>query len=176
LVCDAQSIYTLDKNHTKVGFSATHFGISHVEGRFKNFTATLKSKKENFTDVVIEISIDVKSIDTDVEMRDNDLKSGKWLDADKFPSITFESTSFKIITGKNYKLEGNIMIHGITRPISLDVIYNGKGLNPMTKKSSVGFTITGKINRNDFLVGTGAANSVVSEQIELISNAEFIID
>ena len=176
LIADAQNIYTSDKNHTKVGFSATHFGISHVEGRFKNVTVTLAAKKDDFTDAAIEMIADVKSIDTDITMRDNDLKSGSWFDADKYPTLTFKSTSFKKTNDNNYKLEGNITIHGITKPISLDVIYNGKGLNPMTKKSSVGFTITGKINRNDFSVGTGAGNSLVSDQIELRANAEFIID
>jgi len=172
----AQSIYTLDKYHTKVGFSATHFGISHVDGDFKNVTATFTAKQEDFTDAVIEVSIDVKSIDTDIEMRDTDLKSDKWFDADKFPLIIFKSTSFKKVSGKNYKLNGNITIHGITKAISLDVVYNGKAFNPMMKKSSVGFTITGKLNRNDFLVGTGTSNSVVGNEIELLSNAEFIMD
>src|ERR1035437_3662969 len=82
LMADAQN-YTLDKNHTKVGFSATHFGISHVEGRFKNITVTFTAKKEDFTDAAIEMTADVKSIDTDIEMRDNDLKSESWFDAGK---------------------------------------------------------------------------------------------
>ena len=176
LISNAQNLYTLDKNHTKVGFSATHFGISHVEGRFKNVSATFQAKKPDFTDAIIEVTIDVKSIDTDIEMRDNDLKGDTWFDVIKYPSITFKSTSFKKISEKNYKLEGNITIHGITKPIILDVIYNGKALNPMTKKSAVGFTITGKLNRNDFLVGTGGGNSVVGNEIEITSNAEFIID
>lgn len=176
LIADAQNIYTLDKNHTRVGFSATHFGISHVEGRFKNITVTLKSKKDDFTDADIEMTADVKSIDTDIEMRDNDLRSDNWLDAAKYPSITFKSISFKKISDKNYKLIGNLTIHGITKQVSLDVVYNGKALNPKTKKNSVGFTISGKINRKDFLVGTGGGNSVVGDEIELKSNAEFIID
>ena len=176
LTANAQSTYTLDKNHTSVGFSATHFAISHVEGRFKSVSATFTSKKEDFTDAVIEMSTDIKSIDTDNEMRDNDLKSESWFDAAKYPTLTFKSTSFKKVNGKNYKLDGNITIHGITKPISFDVIYNGKGLNPMTKKNSVGFTITGKLNRKDFSVGTGGGNSVVGDDIELRSNAEFIVD
>ncbi|HEX7414788.1 MAG TPA: YceI family protein [Bacteroidia bacterium] len=173
---DAQNSYTSDKNHTKVGFSVTHFGISHVEGRFKNVAATLVAKKEDFTDAVVEITIDVKSIDTDIEMRDKDLKGGNWFDVDKYPTLIFKSTLFKKVNNKNYILEGTITIHGITKPILLEVVYNGKALNPMTKKSSVGFTITGKLYRNDFLVGTGVGNSLVSNEIELISNAEFIID
>lgn len=176
VITNAQSIYTLDKNHTKIEFVATHFEISHVEGRFKNIAITFYSTKEDFTDAVIEVNIDVKSIDTDIEMRDNDLKSEHWLNADKYPAITFKSTSFKKLNDKNYTLEGNITLHGITKPISLAVVYNGKAFNPMTKKSSVGFTINGKLNRKDFSIGSGATSIAVGDEIALISNVEFIIN
>ena len=176
LLANAQSIYTLDKNHTKVEFIATHFEISHVEGRFKNVTIALNSQKEDFTDAVVEVIIDVKSLDTDIEMRDKDLKSANFFDADKYPTITFKSISFKKTTDKHYKLEGNITIHGITKPIYLDVTYNGKALNPMSKKYSFGFTITGKLDRKDFSIGSGATTSFISNEIELISNAEFVVD
>lgn len=122
LTCVAQTTYTADKNHTRVGFSATHFGISHVEGRFKNIEASLKSVKDDFSDAVIEMTADVASINTDVEMRDNDLKSKSWLDAGKYPKITFKSTAFKKLDDKNYKLYGNITIHGITN-LSLLMLY-----------------------------------------------------
>lgn len=176
LVSEAQNIYTQDKNHTKVEFVATHFGISHVEGRFKSVVIMLKSKKDDFTDAEIEMTADVKSVDTDIEMRDNDLKSESWFDMAKYPTIVFKSTSFKKLSAKNYKLEGKITIHGVTKPISLEVVYNGKAINPMTKKGVVGFSISGKLNRLDFAVGTGGGNSVVSNEIELLSNVEFIVD
>jgi polyisoprenoid-binding protein YceI len=176
VIAFAQNSYTLDNNHSRVGFSATHFNISHVEGRFKNISATLVAKKEDFTDAVIEMTANVKSIDTDNEMRDNDLKSENWFDADKYPTLTFKSTSFTKVKGKDYVLKGNITLHGITKAIVLNVVYNGKGLNPMNKKYAVGFTISGKINRKDFLVGTGAGNMAVSDEIELLSNVEFIVD
>jgi polyisoprenoid-binding protein YceI len=175
-IAEAQPNYTLDKNHTKVRFSATHFEISHVEGRFKNMTATLVAKKEDFSDAVIELNIDTKSIDTDVEMRDTDLKGEGWFDVEKFSSIIFKSSSFKKMSTNKYVLNGSITIHGITNPVSLDVIYNGKAFNPMSKKSSVGFTITGKIKRKDFSVGMTTPVTIVSDEIELTSNAEFIID
>lgn len=172
----SQNTYVLDKNHTSVGFSATHFGISHVEGRFKNVEATLKASKDDFTDAVIEMTASVNSIDTDIEMRDNDLKSEKWFNAAQHPTIVFKSTSFKKIKDKNYKLEGNISIRGIKKPITFDVVYNGKVLNPMSKKNSVGFTITGKLNRNDFGIGADSPTAVVGNEIELRSNAEFIVN
>jgi polyisoprenoid-binding protein YceI len=171
----SQNSYQLDKNHTSVGFSATHFGISQVEGKFKIIEASIKASKEDFTDAAIEMTCEISSINTDVDMRDKDLKSDKWFNAEKYPKLTFKSTAFKKQDGKNYKLEGTITIHGITKPIVLDVVYNGKELNPMTKKSSVGFTITGKLNRLDFGVGAGTITAIVGNEIQLRANAEFIV-
>lgn len=91
----AQKTYTLDKYHAKVGFSVVHFGISHIEGNFKIIDATLESSKADFADAEITFAADVNSIITDVEYRDNDLKSVNYFDALKFPTINFKSTSFK---------------------------------------------------------------------------------
>ncbi|MCD6019927.1 MAG: YceI family protein [Bacteroidetes bacterium] len=168
--------YTVDKNHTRVGFSATHFGISKVDGRFKDVSATMTSKKEDYTDAVIEMTTNVSTIDTDNDTRDKDLRSENWLDANKYPTINFKSTSFKKTGGNTYELTGNITIHGITKPITFQVVYNGKEINPATKKNTIGFTVTGKLNRQDFQVGTGPASAIVGDEIELRSSAGFIVD
>lgn len=176
-VVSGQKSYTLDKNHTRIGFIATHMKISDVDGRFKSFDASLKSSKDDFTDAVIDMTADVKSIDTDIEMRDNDLRSKDWFDAEKYPKIIFKSTEFKKTDGKNYKLYGNITIRNITKPIVLDVVYNGKQMNPMSKKNSIGFTITGMLKRSDFEVGKNSSASVtVEDEIKLLCNVEFITD
>src|SRR5450432_2939522 len=88
--CIQSQNYTFDPNHTRVGFSIAHFGISHVEGRFKNVAVTFISKKEDFTDAQIEMKIEVKSIDTDIEKRDEDLRSDKWFYVEKYPTLTFK--------------------------------------------------------------------------------------
>jgi len=169
----AQTTYTLDKNHARLSFSVFHFGISHIEGIFKTFDATFVSTKGDFSDAIIEMTADVNSINTEVEMRDTDLRDN-WFETKKFPSLTFKSTSFKNVSGNIYKLKGNITMHGITKPVDFDVVFNGKALNPMTKKSSLGFTIAGKLNRNDFGIGIKSPPSDVSYEIELRSNLEFI--
>jgi polyisoprenoid-binding protein YceI len=171
----AQTTYTLDKNHARLSFSVLHFGISHIEGIFKSFDATFSSTSEDFSNAKIVMNADVNSINTEVEMRDADLRDN-WFETKKFPSLTFQSTSFKKVSGKNYKLKGNITIHGITKPIDLDVVFNGKGLNPMTKKYSLGFTLAGKLNRNDFKLGMNFLPSDVGYEIELKSNVEFIMN
>ena len=172
----AQNTFTFDKNHARLSFSAFHFGISHIEGNFKIFNATFISTKEDFSDARIEMNAEVKSINTEVEMRDNDLKSPQWFDADKYPTLTFKSISFNKMSGKNYKLKGDITIHGVTKPIEFDVVFNGKGQNPMSKKYSYGFTISGKLNRSDFGIGGEPLATGVGNQIELKSNIEFAIN
>src|SRR6185312_17349077 len=112
----AQNTYTLDKNHARLAFSAFHYGISHIEGNFKKFDVTFVSSKEDFSDAQIELTIDVSSINTEVEMRDADLRDN-WFEVKKFPTAVFKSTSFKKVSGKNYKLKGNITMHGVTKPI-----------------------------------------------------------
>ncbi|EHQ24972.1 YceI family protein [Mucilaginibacter paludis] len=170
----AQHKYLLDKYHARVGFSATHFGISHVEGNFKTIDATLTAKKADFTDAVITFTADVNSINTDVDYRDKDLKSAGYFNAEKYPTLSFKSTSFKKTGPKSYKLAGNITIHGVTKAIVFNVIYNGTAVTAM-KKPTAGFTITGKLNRLDFGVGTAAVSSGVSNEIELRANIEFTV-
>jgi len=172
----AQSTYTLDKNHARLSFSAFHFGISHIEGNFKVFNATFNSTMDDFSDARMEMTAMVKSINTEVEMRDTDLKSPKWFDIDKFPELTFKSTSFEKTIGNNYKLKGNITMHGVTKPIEFDVVFNGKALNPMSKKHYCGFTLSGKLNRTDFGVGGDPEATGVGNEIELKSNVEFMIN
>src|SRR3954468_13763746 len=81
----ASTFYLLDKNHSQLGFSIGHFGISHTEGRFGEFEASLVSSREDFSDARITMTAQVKSINTGVEMRDNDLRSANWFDAEKYP-------------------------------------------------------------------------------------------
>lgn len=167
--------YTLDKYHTKVGFKVSHFMISSIEGRFKNLDATLTSTKSDFSDAVFTFTAAVNSIDTDVQYRDNDLKGPGYFDAEKFPELSFKSTSFKKVKGKDYLLSGKITIHGITKPITFNVVYNGTAVTAM-KKSTSGFTIKGKLNRLDFGVGDDPVKSGVGNEVELLSNIEFTVN
>ena len=121
LILFAQTIWTKDNLHTQLHFSAIHFGISHVAGVFHKFEVSMKSEKEDFSDAQIEMIADVTSIDTQVEIRDNDLKSSQWFDAEKFPELIFKSTSFTKSVKNKYKLKGNITMHGISKPIEFDV-------------------------------------------------------
>jgi polyisoprenoid-binding protein YceI len=166
--------WTLDKAHAKVGFSVTHLLVSDVEGSFKTFDATLTSSSADFSDATIDFSADVASVNTDNEKRDGHLKSPDFFDAAKFTTLTFKSSSFKRVDGKNYKLAGNLTIHGVTKPVVLDVIVNGPLTHPFDPKKTVaGFKVSGKINRKDYGVGEKMGPAVVGEEISIVANAEF---
>lgn len=167
----AQTVWTTDPMHTQLHFGATHFGITQVEGVFQKFTVDFKSEKEDFSDAQIEMNADVKSINTQVEYRDNDMRSDKWFDAEKFPTLTFKSTSFKKVKGNNYKLKGNITMHGITKPIEFDATFNGWAVT-MSKKNTAGFTVKGKVKRSDFNLGGTPALTGVSDEIQVWANVE----
>ena len=166
-----QTIWTTDKNHTQLHFSAFHFGIAHIEGIFREFTVTMTSEKEDFSDAQIEMVAQVTSISTQMEMRDNDLMSKRWFDAEQFPVITFKSTSFKKVKGNNYRLTGNITLHGVTVPVEFNVILNGWAVT-MTKKNTAGFTVTGEVKRSDFNLGGTPLETGVNNEIEVWANVE----
>jgi polyisoprenoid-binding protein YceI len=168
----AQSKWNVDKGHSKIGFSVRHMMLSDVEGYFKKFDASVLASKDDFSDAVFEITIDVASINTENERRDNDLRSASYFDVEKYPQITFKSTSLSKVDDKKYKVTGNLTIRGVTKPVTLDLTLNGIGTNPMTKKPVAGFKVTGKINRTDFGVGSAPA-AMVGNDIELKANGEF---
>lgn len=163
--------WAVDKAHAKLGFSITHMMISDVEGSFRTYEASITSAKEDFSDAVFDISADIAAINTDNEGRDKDLQGERWFDAAKFPKLTFKSTSFTKVEGNKYKLVGDLTMKGVTKPVELQVVING----PIDRrgKKVIGIKVTGTFKRTDFNVG-GAGNAMVSEEIALIANGEFV--
>ncbi|BAV05134.1 Polyisoprenoid-binding protein YceI [Filimonas lacunae] len=165
--------WSVDKAHSRLGFGITHMTISQFEGNFKSFEASITSSKEDFSDAVFEISADVNTINTDIEKRDEHVKSADVLDAAKYPKLTFKSTSFKKVSGKQYKLVGDLTFHGVTKPVTLDVVYNGNVTNPMSKKTVAGFRFTGSFKRSDFGIAPGFPEAMLSDEVQLLANGEF---
>jgi len=167
--------WSLDKAHAKLGFTITHLMVSDVEGWFKIFDAKITTTKEDFSDAVVEMTADVNSINTDNEQRDKHLKSADFFDVAKYSTLTFKSKTFKKISDKEYKVTGDLTMHGITKTVELTAICR-LGINPMSKKSVAGFKITGAIKRTDFNIGASMPSAMISEEVEIIANAEFIKD
>lgn len=172
----AQANWSLDKGHSKIGFTVKHHMISEVDGYFKTFNAKLTSSKDDFSDAVFEVTAEAKSINSENEMRDKDLRAAGFFDVEKFPLLTFKSTSFKKISGSNFSLTGDLTIKGITKPVTMEVTLLGPEPHPWTKKPSIGIKATCKINRKDFGVGTDMAELMVSNEVDLRVTGEFSKD
>jgi polyisoprenoid-binding protein YceI len=167
-------IWKNDDPHSQLGFTVTHLGISDVSGTFNDFDVTVTSSKPDFSDAVFELSADVASIDTRVEARNNHLKSADFFDAEKYPTMNFKSTSLKKISKDQYKLTGNLTLHGITKQVTMDLQYNGTVENPMTKKQTAGFSLTGTINRSDFNLGNNFPAPMISDEVSIKADGEFV--
>ncbi len=163
--------WSSDAVHSRMGFTINHFGISEVYGDFKTYDAKLSYTKADLTDATVELTADVKSVNTGNEMRDGHLKGPDFFDAEKYPNLTFKSTAFKKKDAKNYKVEGNLTMHGVTKPVVLDVIYNGTATIQKTEK--LGFRITGVVKRSDFNFGSSMPAPMLSNEVQLISDMEF---
>lgn len=171
----SQNKWTLDKAHTGVKFSVTHLVISEVEGNFKSFDATILSSKPDFTDAQINFSVDINSINTDNENRDKHLKSDDFFNAEKYPQMTFKSTSFKKVSGNNYELEGDLTIRDVTKRVKFAVQYNGTIKDPWGNPKA-GFKATTNINRFDYNLKwdklTEAGGAVVGKDVKVTVNLE----
>lgn len=170
----APATWSADTSHSKLGFEITHMMISDVEGSFKNFQATITSSKPDFSDAVVELTADVNSINTDNDKRDEHLKGEDFFDTAKYPKLTFKSTSVKKASGNKYKVAGNLTFHGVTKPVVLDATLRGVTTNPMSKKPTAGFKVTGTIKRSDFKFGTKYGNAMLGEEVTLNANTEFV--
>jgi len=148
--------------------------VSDVEGSFKNFDAKITASKEDFTDAVVELSADVASVNTDNEKRDQHLVSEDFFDAAKYPKLTFKSTSVKKVSGNKYKVAGNLTFHGVTKPVTLDATLRGVITNPQSKKTIAGFKVSGTIKRADFNFGAKYPNAMLSDEVVLNANTEFV--
>src|SRR5699024_1321265 len=145
----AQSAWKVDSPHSKVTFSTVHNTISDVEGLFNSFDATITASEPDFSDAVFELTVDVASIDTEVDMRDDHLKSPDFFNVEKYPTMTFKSASIEETGEENrYKLTGDLTMHGVTKPVTMDLWYRGTIENPQNNAITSGFQVTGTLNRS----------------------------
>jgi polyisoprenoid-binding protein YceI len=175
----AQASWNVDASHSKLGFAVTHMMVSETEGKFKVYEGKVTSVKPDadFTDAKVEFSVDAASINTDDEKRDGHLKSADFFDVEKFPKITFVSTSMK--PGKvkgTYTLVGNLTMHGVTKAVTLTAIGASKIVKDPYGMERYAFKVTGSLNRKDFGLGWNAAleagGVAVSEAVRVDVNIE----
>jgi polyisoprenoid-binding protein YceI len=121
----AQTEWKLDKAHSAVTFTVRHMVISDVTGSFKDFTLTLKSAKDDFSDASVESVIKVASISTDNDYRDKHLKSEDFFNAEKFPEIRFKSVAFEKVGENKYRITGDLTIRDVTKTVTFDAVLQG---------------------------------------------------
>jgi len=167
--------WALDPTHSEVNFKVKHLVISSVTGTFKSFEGGFETDHEGFSNADIDFSLDVNSIDTNQEQRDVHLKSADFFDQEKYPKISFKSTSFTK-SGDDYELTGNLNVKDVTKPIKFKVEYGGTATD-FYGNEKAGFEITGKISRKEYGLTwdavTEAGAIVVGDDIKLNINAQF---
>jgi polyisoprenoid-binding protein YceI len=170
----AQTKWKLDKSHSNVRFTVTHMTVSEVEGTFKIWDGTVENTKPDFSDAKISFTIDVNSINTENENRDKHLKSDDFFNAEKFPAIKFESTSMQPLGNNKYKLNGNLTMRDITKPVTFDVTYGGSITGQRGTKA--GFKAVATVDRLAYGLkwdrATEAGGLVVGKDVELSIKVE----
>ena len=140
--------YKVDKDHTSVSFKVRHL-FSNVQGQFRDFDGTIEYDPDKPETWGAQGTIQVGSIDTGVAQRDKHLKSADFFETDKYPTITFKTTKVTDVTKESANVEGLLMMHGVEKPVRVDVEIHGVGQDPWGN-TRAGFTATTKLNRQDF--------------------------
>jgi polyisoprenoid-binding protein YceI len=142
--------WQIDSSHTSVEFTVRHMMISNVKGQFQKTTGTITANGNDPASAKIDVTIDASSVDTRVERRDAHLKSPDFLDVAKFPTITFKSTKVEADGPGKWKVTGDLTIHGVTKPVVLEVEGSGEPIHDPMGNTRAGASATTKIKRSDF--------------------------
>jgi polyisoprenoid-binding protein YceI len=168
--------WQLDPYHTQVEFSAKHLGMMTVRGSFDEVSAVADIDPEHPESSSVEVTISTASVRTNNAIRDNDIRSGNYLEVDKYPVITFRSTGVEAIDADHYTLNGDLTIKETTRPVSLAVLKYGEFNDPMMGHR-ISYSATTKINRKDFGVHFNMVldgRMVVGEEIQIQIEGELV--
>lgn len=161
----APTTYKLDPAHTMVLFSWSHFGFSHPTADIGLGEGTVTFDPAHPAQAKVQVTLPLDKLDTHVGALDSHLKEPDFFDAAKYPTITFQSTKVQPMGKNRFKVDGNLTVHGVTRPVVLDATLNRIGAHPMTKAPSIGFDASTTIKRSEFGIGAYVPN--VSDTIDV---------
>ncbi|RNF81944.1 YceI family protein [Montanilutibacter psychrotolerans] len=165
--------YTIDPNHTDVTASWSHLGFSNPLAHFGQVEGVIVHDADNVTASSVKVTIPLAGLNSHVEAFDEHLRSADFFDAEKFPTITFASTSVEAAGEGKLKVAGDLTVHGVTKPVVLDVTINKIGEHAMAKRAAAGFDATTTIKRSDFGVGKYAPN--VSDEVIIRITTEAMV-
>ncbi len=157
--------YQIDPNHTQVEFTYSHFGFSHITGHLSKAEGDFLFDAKDPTKSSIQVSIPIATISVDMPDLDKELVGSAYFDADKFPLATFQSTTVTSSAPGKLAVAGDLTIHGVTKPVTLDVTVNKIGTHPMRGVAAAGFDATATIKRSDFGVDKYVPN--VGDEVTL---------
>ena len=164
--------WQIDPNHSSAQFSVKHLGVSTVRGAFTKVSGSAKYDPADPTKDSLEATIEASSVDTRVEMRDNDLRSPNFLEVQKYPTITFHSKATKLVAPGKLQITGDLTIHGVTKEVVLDVDGPSAPIKDPWGNQRIGASASTKINRKDFAVN--GAPGVVGDELSITIDAELI--
>lgn len=163
--------YDVEAAHTQVGFSVLHFGFTNYGGVFSQVSGTLDLNAHAPSASKLSVTIPLASVQTTSSRLTEELKGDQWFDATKFPNATFVSRSVQVTGAGDATVEGDLTLHGVTRPETLKIHFIGAGVNAMDKKYTAGFEATATIKRSDF--GVKMYVPYVSDEVRLFINGAF---
>ncbi len=173
----AQTKWSVDAAHSNVKFSITHMVVSEIEGSFRGFEGIVVAPEANFNNASVEFSVKTATVFTDNDQRDAHLKGDDFFNAEKFPNMTFKSTSFKKAADNKYTLTGNLTIRDVTKPITFEVTYGGTAKDPWGN-TKAGFKAKSAIKRLDYGLRwntlTEAGGMVVGDEVGILLNIELL--
>ena len=165
--------WQIDPNHTAAEFSVRHLGVSTVRGVFSKITGSATYDPVDPSKASLDATIDATTLDTRVEMRNNDLRSPHFFDVQKYPTITFRSKSAKAAGSGKLAITGDLTMHGVTKEVVLDVDGPTAPIkDPMGKGQRMGASATTKVTRQDF--GLTAAPGVVGDEVTITIDVELV--
>lgn len=163
--------YGVEPIHTRVLFAVSHLGFTTWYGNFTHVTGSLSLNPRDPKACKFDIALPIASVTTTNAKLDGELKSAQWFDAAKFPTAHFVSTKVVATGAASADVSGDLTLHGITKPLTLHVTFNGAGVNPLDKQYTAGFDARGVIHRSDF--GITKYVPLVGDDVELIISAAF---
>ena len=167
----AAETYHLEKTHVDLLFSIDHAGFTEKHGSFRELDATLNYDAQKPQNSQISVTVNTGSVDTGFPARDTDLKSEKFLDVVKFPEMRFVSTKVTVNADQTLRIDGQLTLHGVTKPLTLHAKLNKAAPNPFDKRPTLGFSATGSLKRSDFGVSTYLP--MIGDVVTLTIDAEF---
>jgi polyisoprenoid-binding protein YceI len=170
--------YEIDQAHTHLGFTAKHLAVSTVRGRFNKFEGGFESPDDDYTKARGEVKVEVASLESRSDQRDTHLRGADFFDADKYPYITYKLTSIEPVDEENFRVNGELTVKDVTKPLTLEATIEGRLPDPFGGKERVGISARGQINRKDWgLNWDGLAGTVpfASTTIKLEVDAEIVV-